>query len=212
MKNNNATSLKSDNNNAHGKVHVQEEESAGSRCEEANETLIERFLENVKRDPHKIMFVHEKLAEESSVFSFSPLKSRVAQIFDGTEQSSRVKGKDLETVSTAVMAKDLAGGMFAVAQLLVDSGCKPGDVCVLVYPPGRHVYEAVLACLATGIVPALIIPPTPADKDLGMGMLQHVVQDCGAKFVCTSSEYMDAMRLGMLLSLLGRGDTATTHA
>ncbi len=71
-----------------------------------------------------------------------------------------------------------------IAAHLVDRGLSPGEVALLVYPPGIEMAAAFFACARIGVIPAPA--PTPSRGRAGWTRLAHIAQQAGAKYALTS--------------------------
>jgi thioester reductase-like protein len=73
-----------------------------------------------------------------------------------------------------------------VAAHLHDKGLSPGQVALLVYPPGIEMAAAFFACARIGAIPAPA--PTPSRGRAGWTRLAHIAQQTGAAYALTTTE------------------------
>ncbi|MCB9796603.1 MAG: AMP-binding protein [Alphaproteobacteria bacterium] len=91
-----------------------------------------------------------------------------------------------------------------LAGALLEAGCRPGEVVLLIYPPGVAFFDAFLACLYAGIIPAALYPPDPRENER-LGALSTICERLGARVALTDTLYDRARRLGAVAGLLRRG-------
>eukprot|EP00551_Chaetoceros_affinis_P009322 CAMPEP_0203663112 /NCGR_PEP_ID=MMETSP0090-20130426/827_1 /ASSEMBLY_ACC=CAM_ASM_001088 /TAXON_ID=426623 /ORGANISM="Chaetoceros affinis, Strain CCMP159" /LENGTH=772 /DNA_ID=CAMNT_0050525981 /DNA_START=142 /DNA_END=2460 /DNA_ORIENTATION=- len=84
-----------------------------------------------------------------------------------------------------------------LAENLLESGMKQGDMAVLVYPPSLDFVIAFVACLKAGIVAVPVFPPHPTRKDTLL-MFSTITASCDAKYALTNTSYNNAKNASAL--------------
>src|ERR1700761_3138052 len=101
-------------------------------------------------------------------------------------------GRELENYtyeSFAGRTRELA------AYLSAETGLKPGDRALLVYPPGLEMVAAFFACARIGVVAVPVSPPLPMAFEAGLANLSFIARDCQAKAVLSTKELEYNFRL-----------------
>ena len=75
---------------------------------------------------------------------------------------------------------------------------------LLVYPPGLDFIVAYLACLAKGVIPVPVYPPSPSSLATDITKLYHVVQDCDAQAILTTGAYHRMVKWSRLFGACSR--------
>lgn len=90
----------------------------------------------------------------------------------------------------------LYAGARRVAWHLVHAwAVQPGELALLVYPPGVHFAVAFLGCLHAGVVAVPAPPPDPADARQGLRKLAALVRAAGPKLALTEAAFSAPIRL-----------------
>lgn len=102
------------------------------------------------------------------------------------------QGRELERYtyeSFAERTRELA------AYLSAETGLKPGDRALLVYPPGLEMVAAFFACARVGVVAVPVSPPLPMAFEAGLAKLSFIARDCQAKAVLSTKQLEHDYRL-----------------
>jgi acyl-CoA synthetase (AMP-forming)/AMP-acid ligase II/acyl carrier protein len=91
----------------------------------------------------------------------------------------------------------------ALAGRLLAQGLRPGDTALLVYPPSPAFFEAFVACLYAGVIPAAIYPPNPLQADR-VELLRGAQARLGIEVALTNTVYNRARMLGAVRGFLSR--------
>lgn len=91
----------------------------------------------------------------------------------------------------------------ALAGRLLAQGLKPGETALLVYPPSPAFFEAFVACLYAGIIPAAVYPPNPLEAER-LGLLHGARERLGIEVALTNTVYNRARKLGSVRNFLTR--------
>ncbi|MFY0566790.1 MupA/Atu3671 family FMN-dependent luciferase-like monooxygenase [Archangium lansingense] len=73
-----------------------------------------------------------------------------------------------------------------IGGLLQEAGAK-GERALLLFPPGLEFVSAFMGCLYAGVVAVPVYPPDPGRLDRTLPRLRAIAQDCGARYVLTTS-------------------------
>ena len=110
-------------------------------------------------------------------------------------------GKEERTLTRGALARS-AG---AIARSLREKhGLEPGDHVLLVYPPSLEFVEALVGCMAAGVVPVPVYPPNPFRLAHDLPVFRSLAADCGARLALTTGRYDRARVVGALAGRLGR--------
>jgi len=90
-----------------------------------------------------------------------------------------------------------------LAGALLAEGCRPGEVVLLIYPPGLEFFKAFLACLHAGLIPAPVYPPNPLEGER-LGFLSEVCRRLDIRVALTTTTYTYSRRLGNVRNVLRR--------
>nr|BDT34120.1 LLM class flavin-dependent oxidoreductase [Myxococcus sp. MH1] len=82
----------------------------------------------------------------------------------------------------------------ALGALLRASG-SPGDRALLLYPPGMEFVAGFMGCLYAGVVAVPCYPPDPTRLERTLPRLRAIAQDCGARYVLTTSFILEMSEL-----------------
>ncbi|MFP2933485.1 fatty acyl-AMP ligase, partial [Pyxidicoccus sp. 3LG] len=82
----------------------------------------------------------------------------------------------------------------ALGALLRESGAK-GERALLLYPPGMEFVAGFMGCLYGGVVAVPCYPPDPTRLERTLPRLRAIAQDCGAKYVLTTSFILEMSEL-----------------
>ncbi|KAH0473133.1 MAG: uncharacterized protein KVP18_004723 [Porospora cf. gigantea A] len=77
----------------------------------------------------------------------------------------------------------------SVGRLLIRRDLTQGERVVLCYFPGPAFLEAFLGCVATGIVPVPVYPPSPGGGSCDAERFRVILAICKARFVLTDKWY-----------------------
>lgn len=92
--------------------------------------------------------------------------------------------------------KDLLQRAASVAHLLQRKGVQPGDRVLLVFPPdGLEFVAGFFGCLLAGAIAVPASSPDPRNLARDLPTLQHIADDCQARFVLTHKRYKLFTRL-----------------
>jgi acyl-CoA synthetase (AMP-forming)/AMP-acid ligase II/acyl carrier protein len=74
-----------------------------------------------------------------------------------------------------------------IAHQLRRAGLRPGDRAALLYAPSLEFVDAFLGCLVAGVVAVPLPPPDPSRLDRALRPLLHILSDCGASAVLSTT-------------------------
>lgn len=74
-----------------------------------------------------------------------------------------------------------------IAHQLRRVGLRPGDRAALLYAPSLEFVDAFLGCLLAGVVAVPLPPPDPSRLDRALRPLLHILTDCGASAVLSTT-------------------------
>jgi thioester reductase-like protein len=103
-----------------------------------------------------------------------------------------VEGRELERYtfhSFAERTRELAAYLFA------ETGLRPGERALLVYPPGLEMVAAFFACARIGVIAVPVSPPLPMAFEAGQAKLSYIARDCQAKAVLSTKQFEYDYRL-----------------
>lgn len=108
---------------------------------------------------------------------------------------------DQGNVQNRYSYSDLSKQSEKIAKHLLDSGLKPGDRALLVYPPSLDFIVAFIACLKAGIIAVPTFPPDPNKLNKDLKMFSVIADSCGSNTALTSSMYNYATKVAAIKSL-----------
>ncbi|HZI10055.1 MAG TPA: fatty acyl-AMP ligase, partial [Myxococcus sp.] len=82
----------------------------------------------------------------------------------------------------------------ALGALLREAGAR-GERALLLYPPGMEFVAGFMGCLYGGVVAVPCYPPDPTRLERTLPRLRAIAQDCGAKYVLTTSFILEMSEL-----------------
>ena len=82
---------------------------------------------------------------------------------------------------------DAATAAGRIATMLHRQGLRPGDRAALLYAPSLEFVDAFLGCLVAGVVAVPLPPPDPTNLDRALPPLLHILADCAASAVLSTS-------------------------
>lgn len=74
------------------------------------------------------------------------------------------------------------------AYLSAETGLRPGDRALLVYPPGLEMVSAFFACARLGVISVPVSPPLPMAFEAGLAKLGFIARDSQAKAVLSTKQ------------------------
>ena len=74
------------------------------------------------------------------------------------------------------------------AYLSAETGLRPGDRALLVYPPGLEMVSAFFACARIGVISVPVSPPLPMAFEAGLAKLGFIARDSQAKAVLSTKQ------------------------
>lgn len=87
----------------------------------------------------------------------------------------------------------------AVATMLLELGCKPGDRVMIAYPFGLDFLCGMLGAMKVGIIPCSVYPPNPKKLKREMEIFSRFAEDAGAKFALTTKRFEKIMMAARVL-------------
>ena len=111
------------------------------------------------------------------------------------------RGCDDQTLTVGQLAESVD----AIAASLRDWGLVPGDRVLLVYPPGLEFIKAFVGCLAAGVLPVPVYPPSPFQAGRDLSVFAGIAARTGARIALTDGSYDRVRRTSSVAGLFGRG-------
>ncbi|RKH21367.1 LLM class flavin-dependent oxidoreductase [Corallococcus sp. CA047B] len=103
-----------------------------------------------------------------------------------------------------------------IGAMLQEAGAT-GERALLLFPPGLEFVSAFMGCLYAGVVAVPVYPPEPGRLERTLPRLRAIAQDCGARYVLTTSFLREMAEVMLpqapeLASLTWLATDATTDA